>query len=1143
MTESLLKLSGAQPSKPPKSSPIYISRTLTGLYTQRAALHDPSDIITSSFYGGRPDALLAGSNVELTNRLTLARRPGISNWTAATYPTPPLRAYDFHLVSGTILVLIDTQGTGTLALTSVANHSGSTTTYTGTITGGGSNAFVGMKFSVTGFVNGVNNVTNATCTASSGTTLTLVNGLGISESASASVSSAGAVWLDNQNGTKTLVLAKLNGAGQSYFQAVGDVCYIGDGVDLVKYTPDNLNGLLWNWGIVAPATQPSVNVVSSGSAAIAWAISTSFTTMGLLVDPNGNTEQLYSVNFNPASPNTTQIGLSSNGAPSFNLAAGDTTNDGFVTWTSQGQITLWTANTLYISNSPIWDPTTNCIFVQSHSSSRTSGNTKPAFNSTLGLSGARIDDTNTSGAGGGNARWECLGVVNVAPTAVLTWTKDTAFSQYTQPSGGTDPSNTNSAIVYPLVPFLSSTGQLCNGQATYLLGATTSGTTANTNYTPWTGIPSQSAGAITADNQLAWLNLGSATWGPSTPYFQWAVGGGVFSCIKDSNGNMQVCTTSGLSGGSAPTWGTNYGSLTQDGIAIWTCVGQAQSWTAATPWYLPILGFQPPSPSDPFGGTEVVASGFVQAVTQSGISNSSPPSWPVTIGHTVSDNTITWQTVAAYSQNSITWQKSHSYAYSFKCRTTTDTYVTTIPPGRSTPNGVATGGETGAVSTASPAFTLATPNTTGAVNYVSGVGSTDPQVDTIILWRDADGGGTSNMFWLTEFPAPQPIGGVAQPWTFADYLPDTPTSVFPGLNPLIPAPIDDENDPPPAGFLPMAYHFQRIWGGVDNQVYFSGGPDTLVGNPNEAFPSINFFPFTSTVTRCLHTAAGLIVFLTSDIEIIGGGPATVTFYSTVLYPNAGLLSYNALDYQGGEIYFFSADKQLLMLNPSLQLSRAGFPIGDQLAAFDATKVYVALYENGTDNAVYVADGSTGWFRLNPHQVPQNEPIWSPFATITGGSQMLQSVEVTPGVHYLLIGSTSEGATIAKRDTSVYTDRGSAYDANFTMGSIVLVHPGQIAGVEFVEMDFSGAGSNPMVSYLLNEISGAFTNFGASVYDPPQVYGTTISPSSYKPLRFYILQQGGLATARHLQLKVDFGNSDTVQNELFDLTIFGCLFVQ
>jgi hypothetical protein len=65
--------------------------------------------------------------------------------------------------------------TATFNLTSVATSSGGTTVYTGTITGGGSNAFAGYTFVVLGF----SSITGASgtyvCTASSGTTLTLVN--------------------------------------------------------------------------------------------------------------------------------------------------------------------------------------------------------------------------------------------------------------------------------------------------------------------------------------------------------------------------------------------------------------------------------------------------------------------------------------------------------------------------------------------------------------------------------------------------------------------------------------------------------------------------------------------------------------------------------------------------------------------------------------------------------------------------------------------------------------------------------------------------------------------------------------------------------------------------------------------------------
>ncbi len=84
---NLLSLAGAQPQKQPKYVPIFMDREFTGIYTQRSVLHDPSDFVTARYYGGRPDALWMGSNIELTNRLTLQRRPGLTEFSVATYPT------------------------------------------------------------------------------------------------------------------------------------------------------------------------------------------------------------------------------------------------------------------------------------------------------------------------------------------------------------------------------------------------------------------------------------------------------------------------------------------------------------------------------------------------------------------------------------------------------------------------------------------------------------------------------------------------------------------------------------------------------------------------------------------------------------------------------------------------------------------------------------------------------------------------------------------------------------------------------------------------------------------------------------------------------------------------------------------------
>lgn len=94
-----------------------------------------------------------------------------------------------------------------LALTSVAASVGSTAVYTGTITGGGSNAFAGKFFRIVGFTNASNNGTFQ-ATASSTTTLTLSNAAAVAETASATaVSDHGwglNVQLIGDNGSGTL---------------------------------------------------------------------------------------------------------------------------------------------------------------------------------------------------------------------------------------------------------------------------------------------------------------------------------------------------------------------------------------------------------------------------------------------------------------------------------------------------------------------------------------------------------------------------------------------------------------------------------------------------------------------------------------------------------------------------------------------------------------------------------------------------------------------------------------------------------------------------------------------------------------------------------------------------------------------------
>jgi len=119
-----------------------------------------------------------------------------------------------------------------------------------------------------------------------------------------------------------------------------------------------------------------------------------------------------------------------------------------------------------------------------------------------------------------------------------------------------------------------------------------------------------------------------------------------------------------------------------------------------------------------------------------------------------------------------------------------------------------------------------------------------------------------------------------------------------------------------------------------------------------------------------------------------------------------------------------------------------------------------------------------------------------------------------------------------------------------MGNIVLAQAGQMARCEFLEMDFMQLGTQPTVSVLFDEISatnGAVFEAisGTFVSDPPKLYGDTGTPDTIWMNRYYFSTTVGggnpqPAWCKSLQIRVDFGASDVVQNELLAFTLFGAL---
>ena len=72
-----LQSSGANPGKQTKAAPIYTGRFFSGINTNRSPLRDArGSRYEEKFIGPAGDALIDGSNLEVTNKLTIGRRPG-----------------------------------------------------------------------------------------------------------------------------------------------------------------------------------------------------------------------------------------------------------------------------------------------------------------------------------------------------------------------------------------------------------------------------------------------------------------------------------------------------------------------------------------------------------------------------------------------------------------------------------------------------------------------------------------------------------------------------------------------------------------------------------------------------------------------------------------------------------------------------------------------------------------------------------------------------------------------------------------------------------------------------------------------------------------------------------------------------------
>lgn len=630
-----------------------------------------------------------------------------------------------------------------------------------------------------------------------------------------------------------------------------------------------------------------------------------------------------------------------------------------------------------------------------------------------------------------------------------------------------------------------------------------------------------SVGGLTNDGAITWKNAGkgvfplgviSSTVAPTVVpgtlgdnrFWQPSVDNPINYSILDSNGNVEISINTSRNGVQPPKWNPILYGITQDGAGQWLNAGPpGQPWVASFAF--------------PINALILDTNGNYQLTTVvAGNSGATVPTWNATIGGTTTDGGLTWTNIGTGTALA-TAGLGYAYAYQSLDGSVTNASPTTFIIGGVL--GGAAGGYQVQVSGPSP--------------------SADSQYTGIVIYRIAQGGSI-----LLELDIIPNLGGG---WSYLDTLPDA------DLNALIEAPIDLQNNPPPAGATAPTIHLQRQWVPVGPTLFYSTGPDTNGGsNGYTAFNPQNFIQFQAGIIRTdsvtLNTGPALVVWTTSYIGIVTGlGTTASPFVPSVFMPKVGLLSYTAVDVVGSTFYLLTNKLKGVSVDPGAGYQEVGFPIGDQFervttggqnaALFAAADAYVTWYEASSgDTGMYFADGAFGWFRYSPVSSPESGFLWSPLAGIVGGTSAVQSVETAIGSDSLLIGPESDGP-ILKRDTATNADNGTAYSSYITIGNIMLCESGEVAEIAHIGLQSMAIGQPPQVGLLLGEIHSTaevpFDLLQPTSADPP----TLPEAQTLFNDRYVAMQNGVCPKCMHFQLLLNYPTINAA-DELLAHTIYG-----
>lgn len=408
--------------------------------------------------------------------------------------------------------------------------------------------------------------------------------------------------------------------------------------------------------------------------------------------------------------------------------------------------------------------------------------------------------------------------------------------------------------------------------------------------------------------------------------------------------------------------------------------------------------------------------------------------------------------------------------------------------------------------------------------------STDSQVNQIHLYRTTDSGGGSLFYELPNSPFPNTTASVA------DQSPDT------GLQVNSLAAVNFENTPPPANLTAMEWFAGRLWGVVNNLLYFSTGPDSFSGLEQSNWNPAYVFVLPTNIQRNVATPNGMLSECLDDCYIVRG-TATTTFTVNEFARDIAGRSYNAVDTDGSNIYIFTTDRQLLQIGGA-GMNDIGQVIGDQLLNIDPSQVYVTIYRYGLDSMLFVLDTVNGI--LYPFNIPQQCWCLPGVMQFTTKPSAAGAMEITPGVWKYIMGT---GTSLAQRDLNTFSDLGNPYSPQAVIGAITLADPLSLAKVENIILQLTKAGNVPNLSIIANDsgvtltnpigsqVTGKFTDMSVQsnpIQEPPTY---AAQATAFRNLRYQWALTPLPAQIQLFQALLQWG-PELAQNELIGFGISG-----